>query len=211
PLAQPGNINNAGVSVTLQPVGPGATIGPVSCAGASAGTGYATKTFSRNFAGVAVNTYDVTVVATGNYYTGGTEGVLTVYDPSLGFTTGGGTITWPDGTGDKTNFGFTLKYNKNQTNVQGSLLVIRHSPNGIYRIKSNALGGLSIGQGTDTSVPMGWASFSGKATYLQPGWTDPVGNYSYVAYGEDRNEPGTLVHRFWLQVYDSGGNAVGGL
>ena len=90
--------------------------------------------------------------------------------------------------------------------------MIRHLPDGsIYRIKSNALGGLSIGQGTDTTVPMGWASFSGKATYLQPGWTDAVGNYSYVGYVEDRNEPGTGVDRFWLQVYDSGGNPVGGL
>src|SRR5438128_1250531 len=92
--------------------------------------------------------------------------------------TGGGTIAWP-GTGEKTNFGYTMKYNRNLTNVQGSLLVIRHLPDGsIYRLKSNSLGALSIGQ--DTTVPMGWASFTGKATYLQPGWSVPIGNYSFI-------------------------------
>ena len=124
---------------------------------------------------------------------------------------GGGTIVWP-GTGDKTNFGYTMKYTKNLTNVQGSLLLIRHRPDGsIYRVKSNSLGGLSIGQGQDLTVPMGWASFTGKATYLQPGWIDPVGNYSFIVYVEDRNQPGTGFDRFWVQIKDGGGNVVGTL
>ena len=41
--------------------------------------------------------------------------MLVVYDPSLGFTTGGGWFIWPDGSGDKTNFGYTMKYNKKAT------------------------------------------------------------------------------------------------
>src|SRR5256712_702647 len=191
-LALAGNINLAGVNITLQPVGPGSPIGPVNCAGASAGTGYSTKTFTCSFSSVAVNTYEVDAVVTGNYYTGGTEGVLTVYDPSLGFTTGGGTISWP-GTGEKTNFGFTIKYNKNQTNTQGSLLVIRHRPDGsIYRMKTNALGGMAINGAT--------ATFSGKSTYIEPGWPVATGNNSFVAYVEDNREPGTGQDKFWVQV-----------
>ena len=107
-----------------------------------------------------------------------------------------------------------MKYTKNLTNVQGSLLLIRHRPDGsIYRVKSNSLvgSGLSIGQGQDLTVPMGWASFTGKATYLQPGWIDPVGNYSFIVYVEDRNQPGTGFDRFWVQIKDGGGNVVGTL
>jgi hypothetical protein len=39
--------------------------------------------------------------------------------------TGGGWFYWP-GTTDRTNFGFTMKYNRRGTRVQGNLLIIRH-------------------------------------------------------------------------------------
>ena len=129
---------------------------------------------------------------------------MTVFDPSLGFATGGGWFYWP-GTLDKTNFGLTMKYGKNGRNVQGSLLMIRHLPDGTkYRVKSNALEGLAIGD----EVVFGWASFSGKATYLQPGWDDPVGNYEFTTYLEDRDEPGMGVDRFWIEVRDKDRNVV---
>ena len=131
---------------------------------------------------------------------------MVVYDPSLGFTTGGGWFYWPDSddpdtgyAGDKTNFGYTMKYNKKGGNVKGSLLLIRHLADGsIYRIKSNALYGLALGDMGDH----GWASFSGKATYLEPGWPEPIGNHMFIAYIEDWNEPGTGVDRFWIQTRD---------
>jgi hypothetical protein len=155
-----------------------------------------------------VNTYTAQANVTGDYYTGSSEDVLVVYDPSLGFTTGGGWFYWP-GTedpetgypGDRTNFGYTMKYNKKGGNVQGSLLIIRHMPDGtIYRMKSNALYGLSLGE--NVTIPMGWAAFSGKGTYLEPGWPEPVGNYEFTAYVEDRNEPGVGIDRFWIEVLD---------
>jgi hypothetical protein len=40
----------------------------------------------------SVNVYDVTITVGGNYYAGAASSVLAVYDPSLGFTTGGGRI-----------------------------------------------------------------------------------------------------------------------
>ena len=210
-LAWPGDIGRADVSITLVPVGPGSPQS-ASCSDRSMdGTGYdRTLTATCSFLGVDVNTYSVLVTVNGGYYTAETEDVLVVYDPSLGFTTGGGRFYWPETEdpasgypGDKTNFGFTIKYNKKGANVRGSLLVIRHLPDGtIYRLKSNALDGLALGEFEVDGETLGWASFSGKATYLEPGWLDPVGNYKFVAYAEDRTEPGSGIDCFWLQVRD---------
>jgi hypothetical protein len=195
--AAPGDIALAPVKVTLVPVGPGSPV-----TGACVGSGGDTKTYTCSFAaGVPVNTYAVqaTVSATpaGAYYAGGAEDVLTIYDPSLGFTTGGGTVAWPGG-GERTTFGFTIKYNKGGTNPQGSLVVVRHMADGsTYRVKSNALDGLALSPSTSGT---GYATFSGKATYLEPGWATAQGNVGFAVYVEDNNEPGADVDRFWLQV-----------
>ena len=203
-LARPGDIALAVASVTLQPVGPGSSVGPTTCDQLSIdGNSYDAGLTARcTFQDVPVNIYSVLVNVHGGYYSGGTEDVLTVYDPSLGFTTGGGTFLWP-GTDDRTNFGFTMKYSKRGRNVKGSLLLVRHLPDGtIYRVKSNALYGLALGERRADGETCGWASFSGKATYLEPGWPEPVGNHQFVAYVEDCDEPGTGVDRFWIQVKD---------
>ncbi|HSF80859.1 MAG TPA: S8 family serine peptidase, partial [Anaerolineales bacterium] len=142
----PGDIERANVSMTLVPVGPGPNQGPITCSSAVVPGGYAGEmTVVCEFGNVPVNTYLVQVIVGGGYYSATGESVLVVYDPSLGFTTGGGWFYWP-GTTDKTNFGYNLKYNKRGTNVQGNLLLIRHMPDGsIYRVKSNALNGLALG------------------------------------------------------------------
>jgi hypothetical protein len=156
-----------------------------------------------DFTGVPVNTYTATASVSGGYYTGGGEDVTTVFDPSLGFTTGGGWFHWP-GTTDRTTFGYSMKHKKNGGSATGSLLVIRHLADGTkYRIKSTAMSGLSIGDGGTFD----WASFTGKATYLQPGWTDALGNYRFVAYVEDHGQPGA-GDRFWLQVRDRTNSVV---
>ena len=87
------------------------------------------------------------------------------------------------------------------------LLLIRHvGDEAIYRVKSNALYGLALGG--NPSVPMGWASFSGKCTYQEPGWPEPMGNYKFVVYVEDRNQPGTGIDRAWIEVLDHDNNVV---
>jgi VCBS repeat-containing protein len=209
-LEEAGDISKALVSMTLQPVGPGS---PVSgdCESVLDGAGYTSSlTTTCDFDSVPVNIYTVQVTVNGtvggSYYEGSGEDVLVVYDPSLGFATGGGWFYWPNTEdpdtgylGDRTNFGFTMKYNKKGTNVQGSLLLIRHLENGlIYRVKSNALDGLALGN----SPGVGWASFYGKSTYLDPDWTEPAGNYAFIVYVEDNNEPGNGVDKFWIQVKD---------
>jgi len=140
---------------------------------------------------------------------------VTIYDPSLGHATGGGWFYWP-GTadpdtgypGDRSNFGFTMKYNQNGTNLRGNLLVIRHLPDGtIYRNKSNALDTLALGE--DPTVPMGWAVFSGKATYRDPTMPEPEGNHTFQVYVEDRDEPGRGNDRFWIEVSDKDRVVIG--
>jgi hypothetical protein len=135
-------------------------------------------------------------------------------DPAGYMSVGGVCFYWPGSEdpdtgylGDKTNFGFTMSYNRNGRNVRGNLVLIRHLPDDtIYRIKSNALDGLALGK--SNNPPMGWASISGKTTYLAPGWDEPQGNYSFVLYVEDRNEPGNGIDRVWLEVRDNNGIIV---
>ena len=196
--ALPGQIDNAGLSVTLVPVGYGGPVSPVSsCSTSITGAGYAAiKTFTCDFNNVPVNTYEVEANVTGGYYTGSTVEALTIYDPSLGFITGGGTFYLG---GERVTFGFTMKYNKKGTNPQGSLLVIRHTPTGKYRAKSNQVSALAIA--TDGS-----ATFSGKATYVEPGWLTTVGNQSFTVYVKDVGEPGVGRDKFWVSV---GGNTAG--
>jgi VCBS repeat-containing protein len=229
--ANSGDIRNAHLQVSLVPVGPGGGSGPITCTpyAVEEPTNYGRLTFVCNIpAGLAVNTYSLIAELVGGYYAGSAEDVLVVYDPSLGFVTGGGWFYWP-GTeegqvgnpdyypGDKTNFGFTMRYNRRGTNVQGRLLLIRHLPDGmvldcggspiynmIYGVKSNALYGLALGQ-TGT---YGRASFSGKATYLDPCMPKPEGNHEFIVYVEDLNEPGKGVDRFWIEVKDKDGNVI---
>jgi hypothetical protein len=203
----PGDISLAILAVNLVPVGPGSPVNGVCTPGAVEGAGYdATLPVNCVFDSVPVNTYTVEVIVGGGYYTGYAEDVLVVYDPSLGFTTGGGWFYWP-GTTEKTNFGYNMKYNKKATKVQGSLLIIRHLPGGtIYRMKSNALYGLALGESFDPAF--GWASFSGKGTYKDREWLEPEGNYEFVAYVEDHNEPGAGFDQFWVEILDKDRNIV---
>ena len=86
-------------------------------------------------------------------------------------------------------------------------MLIRHLPDGQkYRIKSNALEGLAIGQ--NSSVPYAWASFSGKATYLEPGMLEAEGNHGFTVYVEDRNEPGSGNDRVWITTRAKDGSAI---
>jgi len=206
-LYGPGDISLANVTMDLVPVGPGSAVPATGCV--SDNSVGVVQTVTCSFSAVPVETYTVEVTIGGDYYTGSAEDVLTVYDPSLGHTTGGGWFHWP-GTSDKTNFGYTMKYGKNGKNVKGSLLLIRHmAEGGKYRIKSNALSGLAIGSVSEESGgPYGWASFSGKSTYLDPTMEEPEGNYSFTVYVEDRNEPGSEEDQFWITARAKDGSTI---
>ncbi|MFC2023205.1 hypothetical protein ACFLT5_00510, partial [Chloroflexota bacterium] len=202
-----GNINNTGLTVELDPLAGGGAI-TLYCSEAVDGSCYdGVKTFTcTNSQALDVNTYDVIATVTGDYYAGEGYDGFTVFDPSLGFATGGGWFYWPDTT-EKANFGFTMKYNKKATNVQGNLLVIRHHADGtISRLKSNALGGLAL----KDSNGCGIATFSGKSTYVtwDPEANEGLGGYvstgrnRFSVYAEDCNDPGTGVDSFWVRGVD---------
>jgi uncharacterized repeat protein (TIGR01451 family) len=230
-LARAGDVDNAVVSMVLVPVGPGSNVYPVATCDETITAGtedpgspfdYDILTVVCAFNEAPVNTYNVVVVVDPNegncaHYLGLGEDVVTVFDPSLGFTTGGGWFYWP-GTedpgsgypGDRTHAGFNVKVEKKgkkgKDTTKGSLLVIRHLPDGsIVRLKSNAMDGLAVGEDRDVFGNIyGWASFNGKATFQAVGWPEPIGNHEFVAYVEDNDEPGAGADRFWVQVVKDG-------
>jgi hypothetical protein len=195
-----GSIANAALSVTLVPVGPGSNYQLTCTAGTVTGVGYAAeRPFScTNAAAIAVTAYEVQASVAGNYYTGTYSDALTVFDPSLGFASGGG---GPTIDGDRVSIGFITRYKKGGSNLQGNLIVVRHHAAGtLSRLKATALGSLALGQ--DANIPMGWVTLTGKATYTtwDAGQAAYVtnGNQSFALYGEDRNNPGAGIDRIWL-------------
>jgi hypothetical protein len=223
--ARAGNLNKMVAYMDLVPVGPGGkesgvcvlTNTPTNTEPPPSPGNYSEEaTFECFFDEVPVNTYEVDVGVNGGYYTGSDEGVFVVYDPSLGFTTGGGFFYWPDTCeeiedgvcdpdgylGDKTNFGFNFKYNRKRTNVQGNLLMIRHSPEGSWKVKSNAIDGLGLGDEEDSGGTYGWVAVSGKATFRDPTDYNSGGN-AFLLYVEDHGEQGCNqepIDEIWIEV-----------
>jgi uncharacterized repeat protein (TIGR01451 family) len=157
--------------------------------------------------GVTPDVYELTATISGSYFQGSGLGALTVYNPALGFTTGGGWYTDPNN-GYRYNFGFNAKILKSGQ-PQGSMLVITRTPQGIYEVKSNAMSTLAIAK--DFLTNTFWtATFTGKATYSVPP-SQPLlwcgarkcGDYRFTTYVEDRREPGGGYDRFWTEVVNS--------
>jgi len=217
----------APVSLALSPVGTGSgtSCGPVTPTYVSGVSGA-----SCPVSNLAVNVYEIdatigsftgTVPAPGAYFTGGGVGVITIMDPSLGFTTGGGWFNYVDPSGTtannaKVHFGFNAKVLKSGQ-VQGSVLTIFRRANGNYIIKSNSMGTLAIAQIVGTNPARYSATFTGKSTYSVP-VTDPqltpfcsdwkCGAYTFTVYVEDWAEPGTSKDRYWIQVKNPSGVVV---
>lgn len=96
-----------------------------------------------------------------------------------------------------------MKYNRRLKRTKGSLLLIRHLPDGsIFRVMSNALYGLAIGEDSDVSGTLGWAAFSAKTTYLKSGAPGPIGNHIFTTYVQDRGVPGAGADQFWTELFD---------
>jgi hypothetical protein len=195
-------IEAADFTLTLTPVGGGSPITGIHPSGFDEDKGIATFTFAESYP-LPVETYSMEVTLDNSYYVADpVSDVIVIYDPSLGFTTGGGWFIWPaDGSalaGAKTNFGYTMKYNSKATNIQGGFLLIAHLADGsIYRIKSNALSGLSIDKNTCI------ATFSGKCTFMYPNPTsglDPinVGGKQFFVWVKDIADPGAGADQIWL-------------
>ena len=177
----PGDTTNiTSVTVNVVPIGTGSSVpaGVVVFGGGGVG---ATRTACFTLNNVPVNVYDVTLTINGNFYQGTGSTVLVVYDPSLGFVAGGGSLIH---NGYKANVGMNVKYLKNG-NAQGALLYIEHRPTGDVVLKSNAIGAMAI-VGNE-AIPSGKATLNG------------VGNHGFIARVIDNGEPGSM-DRFGLRV-----------
>ncbi len=191
PDGSAGDISNATAAFSFAPVagGTGPTVSVVTYSGGGVG---GTRRACVTLTNVRVNVYDITVTV-GGYYTGTGSSVLAVFDPSLGFVTGGGRVSNP-GTGCSANFGISVKYQKN-SKPQGSVLYMEHCPTGDSKLKSNALDSMSIVNGT--------AIILGRATFRD------VGNYSFRMTVTDNGEPGSS-DLFGLRITAPGGSVVTG-
>ena len=184
----PGNTNNiTSVTINATPIAGGSVLSPVAVL--SGGGVGATRTACVTLNNVPVNVYDVTLTINGNFYQGTGSTVFTVYDPSLGFVAGGGSLIH---NGFKAIVGVNIKYLKNG-NAQGSLLYIEHRPTGDVVVKSNSVGTMAI-VGNE-AVPTGKATVNG------------VGNHTFIARVIDNGDPGT-TDRFGLRVTSPSGSIL---
>jgi hypothetical protein len=125
--------------------------------------------------------------------------VVTVSLPQDDFLTGGGYLvnqssagTYAGDGGEKTNFGFNVKFNKQLTNLQGKANIIIRQGGQIYQIKTNATQSLST---TEVSPGVFDATFTSKANLTNI--TNPLapislgGNLDLIVILRDAGEPGT--------------------
>jgi hypothetical protein len=193
PDGSPGDISKATpVTFTLTPTLPGASTITRTATTNGGGVG-GTLTAFATFTDVRVNVYDVTISVGGNYYTGSGGATLAVYDPTLGFVTGGGAIDHDGKTG---SFGFNAKY-KNRGGIQGEFEYTEHrSHGGNTQLKSTSIESLSIVG--DAAVFIGKAKLNG------------AGNYTFRVTVFDNGEPGRR-DKFGLQVIAPNGTVVSDL
>jgi hypothetical protein len=212
-----GDIRNAKVSFVIRDASNNivktvpATVGLVSSNDIKTGTFSATTSLSVPSI-TAGTTYTVQIVV-GGYYTADAlselNNSLTVRLPGTEMVNGGGYIKLPSTTagvyaGDansKANFGFTVKYNKKKTTVQGQFnMIVRKTLQGgsvkVYQIKGNNLTSLTAnGPANPGVLTPATATFFGKASINDV--TDP--NMPVAVSGAntirvdvtDRGEPGS--------------------
>jgi hypothetical protein len=193
PDGSPGNISNAApVTFALTPTLPGASVITRTAITSGGGTG-GTLTASATFTDVRVNVYDVSISVGGDYYTGSGSSTLAVYDPELGFVTGGGSIVHDGKTGA---FEFNVKY-KNRGGIQDEFEYSEHrSHGGNTQLKSTSIRSLSIVD--DAAVFIGKAKLNG------------AGNYTFIVTVFDKGEPGRR-DKFGLKVIAPNGTIVSDL
>jgi hypothetical protein len=164
----------------------------------------ATYNWNVNIGAADSKIYTVGIII-GGYYTRNSSDdntIITVSKPVPDFVTGGGYIVLatPGGLkagdiGSKQNFGFTLKFNKKGTNLQGQLnSIVRRTEAGVmhtYQIKANKMTSLSV----QKTAAGGTATFNGKAVLtditnaLSPVTVDANGSLQVKM--ADNGQPGT--------------------
>jgi hypothetical protein len=137
-------------------------------------TGTATTNVTVNLGNSDAMALTVRVTVDGYYTSPVEQTVVTVAKPlSSSFIAGGGYLVmtqsagqYPGQPGSKNNVGFSVKYNKSGTNLQGNINTLVRNNGRLYQIKGNAITSLS------TNPTIGTATFNGKANIQDV--TDPL-------------------------------------
>jgi DNA/RNA endonuclease G, NUC1 len=188
-----GDIRNA-APVTFQLTPVGSALPAYTCVASAITPG--TTAAPCTFTDVNVDVYDVTAIIGGNYYKGGNKSVIAVYDPSLGFVSGSGTVSRTvNGETFTADFSVNLKYKKDGT-AQGSLTYIEHHASGDVGLTSNSMGALAV--------------VGSEAKMTGTGTLNGLGSYSFLARFIDMGEPGSN-DSLGLRITDSSGNTIADL
>jgi hypothetical protein len=137
--------------------------------------------------------YDVRANIGGSYYQGSGKSVIAVFDPSLGFVTGGGAIIRTvNGQTLAADFSTNLKYQKNGTLV-GSMTYVEHRSTGDVTFASSTIDALAL--------------TGSEAKITGSGSLNSIAGYSFLTRLIDNGEPGSN-DQIGLRITDSGGNVV---
>lgn len=205
-----GDIRNASVTFVDRERGNAvlctATVGLV--AAADLLTGVASCDWAADLGSQESEVYTIGTVVSGWYAADrpADDAVVTITRPvGTGFITGGGYLVLDSSAGllagdegSKSNYGFTVKFNKQKTNLQGKItIIVRHTDadgsQHVYQIKSNALSSLTTQ--TDAATGVSTASVEAKANVQDV--TDPMnavsigGSATLRLTVTDAGEPGT--------------------
>ncbi|AHG88819.1 hypothetical protein J421_1282 [Gemmatirosa kalamazoonensis] len=199
--ASAGDVRNASVRFVDRASGAtlcSAPVGLVSSADTKTGT--VSCNWSASLGSQESATWTVGVVVDGFYARNSADDntVVTVALPIGGMISGGGFLVnsasggqYAGQAGLKTNYGFNVKYNKQLTNLQGSLNVIVRNGGRTYQIKANSMTSLA----TDAVNTPYTAQFAAKASIQDI--TDPTnviavdGNATLQVTLTDRGSPGS--------------------
>jgi hypothetical protein len=174
------------------------TVGLVSLADTKTGT--VTCNWNATINNGDSQLYTIGVAVDGHYVRNDPEDntVVTVSKSVSSMITGGGFLVnsassgqYPGQLGLKTNFGFSVKYNKQLTNLLGNMNVIVRNGGRTYQIKANSMTSLT----TQPTTIGGPATFAGKASIQDI--TNPLnvisvdGNATIQVSMTDKGEPGS--------------------
>jgi hypothetical protein len=213
----PGDIRNAKVTFVDRDNGnvlaANVPVGLVSLGDTTTGTATINVALSTGPADSKSFTVGIIVV---NYYTRNAsedDTVVTLSKPlGTNFITGGGYLTltnssglYAGGVGTKCNFGFNVKYNKSNTNLQGNMNIIVRNGGRVYQIKATSLTSLAANPLPNLT---GTATFNAKANIQDI--TDPLnvisidGGATLQAKMTDLGQPGN-ADSIAITVWNRGG------
>jgi uncharacterized protein YndB with AHSA1/START domain len=156
---------------------------------------------------VDAETFNIQMIV-GGFYTGVDDTLVTIARPTGDFVTGGGylieqisqggTVSVQTTTGDtrdvvldlaeesKINFGFNMKWNRQQTNLQGRFTAILRDADGDqWRIRSTATESLSVNPATNQ------ATIVTKANLINQATGESAGDLTLIVDMTDTGEPGS--------------------